>query len=654
MCAVGEFVDNMDLQRAVWCAAIIIGMVLSIHAGLYVIINKQRREVHYAKAAFLEFIACWVMYIPQEYFNDLSENSHFVLRICESVVTALLKSFNVYAGNGYERVVYTDSIPFSSFYNIVRACANIAMILFIGGFIIKFLDGPLQKVKLNCHKKYKTYVFSECNDKTLAIAQSIIQSLDLPKKKIIFACAGKNTLPENKEKVDYLGTIYVDDTVNYVIQHLKKSSKGLEIFIFDFEEEKSLDDLEVICSKLKNYKGCEIKLYVELLKTPWSLYDDFLANHGIKENSKIVLNFIRSEENFIYNHLLEYSIFERFIEQEGEKTIKILIVGEMNDRNLELLKAVLHLGQMPSYKLMVYVIEASEDRGRLNHVMPEVKDEYNEVGDAIYSLHFWEGIDYNSVKFDNIICNEISDFTFAFVNVGDDLKNVNLAMRINAFCYRNKRPIDNYTIQANVLRQDICNKWNPNLLEGIEIIGSQEKIYDYGFITMSKIEESTKKIHEVRQEKRKRKKEEAGDSTYSPKTWIEYCNYEYNRHSVYARTLSFKYKVLLIDREYESDSSGDEYEKYRITGKDILDADGNESNIWKIYEHMRWNMYTRSLGYCLSSDDLLDANGKIDKKVRSIALVHNDLVAFDMLSKEEQQKDELELTPEIVDILKKI
>lgn len=640
MYEISEFFRTVDFEGCIWLTTLVVGLILTSYGILYWFLQKKKREINYLKAAIFEFLACWVMYIPEEYFNELCDNTNVALRIIESITTALLKSFNVYGGDGYVRVTYISHIYFSSIYGIVRVVANIVMILLIGGFIMNFLNGPMQKIKLHFCRKRKTYVFSDWNDKTMAISQSIAWSANLPKKKnIIFACAGENILRVDKEKADSIGAIFINETIEYIVQHVEKATE-MEIFLFEDDEESNLVQLEEICSKLKKYNGLQVKLYVELLKTPWNLYDELSYKYQFKEDAKIIVNFIRTEENFIYNHLLEHSIFDRFIEEDSEKRINLLIVGEMKDRNLELLKAILHLGQMPGYKLTVYVIEDKCERDKLYQRMPEVKDNCNIVGDAIYSLHFWENIDYDSNEFDKIICNEIPNFTFAFVNVGDDLKNVNLAMRINAYCHRSKRSLDCYTIQANVSQQKICDKWNQSLLEGIKIVGDFEKTYNYEFITMSKIEKATIKIHDTRYK--------------GTKSWIEYCNNEYNRHSVYARTLSFKYKVWLIDQLYKSDESSDVYEKYKVTGKNILDMDGNETNEWKIYEHMRWNMYTRTLGYCLANKNLLNSNGVLDKNVRNLALVHSDLVTFDNLPKKEQQKDALELTPEIVDILKSI
>ena len=72
---------------------------------------------------------------------------------------------------------------------------------------------------------------------------------------------------------------------------------------------------------------------------------------------------------------------------------------------------------------------------------------------------------------------------------------------------------------------------------------------------------------------------------------------------------------------------------------------------WKIYEHMRWNMYTRTQGYTAADGSLLQ-NGKLDRKTKDAARVHPDLVPYDLLPEKEQEKDGLELNEEIIKILR--
>ena len=221
------------------------------------------------------------------------------------------------------------------------------------------------------------------------------------------------------------------------------------------------------------------------------------------------------------------------------------------------------------------------------------------------------------------------DFTFAFINAGDDLINANLAMRLNTICYRNKKN-NPYRIQVSItnerVHKSICHMWNPCLREHIDVVGSLCETYDHSFITMSDLERASAAIHHVRYPK---------DRPSSP-TWTSYCNNEYNRHSVYARTLSLKYKVWVIDKFYNSEYS-------------LINTD----TTWKKYEHMRWNVYSRTLGYILARKDIFE-RAELDATLRGIAKIHCDLVNYDNLPQDEKKKDTLQLTSEVVDILRSI
>lgn len=611
----------MNTEAICWYVAFGLGIILFLYGIIYLILKKGIKEEYFAKAAVFEFIASWILYMPEEFFNDIPDSLP-ALRIIESVFTALLRTFNIYLGNGYERVAFIGHPIFSSVYATLMTIANIVMLLFVAGFIIKFFEGPLQRVRLSFFKKRYTYIFPVCNEKTLAIASST----ESDKKNLVFACAEKELDPHMKEKIDSIKGIYIEGTVAEVVKKVVKRSKGIEIFLFDNTEEKNLIELEEICRSLGNNKDAKVKIYVELSDTPWSLYDDFLKNHNSPDGDKLVVNFIRSEENFAYNNLLKNSIFENAIldmNTSNLRNINFLIVS-MNERNLEMFKAILHLAQMPGYRLTVMVVDDQCSKSVLKQKFPEIYDECDKEGDAVYKILYKEKVDFESAVFDSVIADEFADLTFAFINAGSDLLNVNLAMRINAICHRNKRN-NNYKIQVNIENRNICDKWNPDLMEHLDIVGDIASTYSYSFITMSDIEKGTIAIHKVRYNKD------------GAPTWISYCNNEYNRHSVYARTLSFKYKVWIIDEFYGAD--------YSLTSND---------RIWKIYEHMRWNMYTRSLGYVRAEKGLLNEDGKVDKKTQRTAKIHHDLVDYKDLSLEEQNKDALKLIPGIVDILKGI
>lgn len=619
-----------DVQTICWYSSYALGMILFLGGIFYLLKRKHPREEDFIKATLFEFCAAWILYLPEEIFNDVPESLPS-LKMAESIFTAFLRTFNIYLGNDYSRIEFAGHPIFSSLYATLITVVNIVMLFFVAGLIVKFLEGPVQLMRMSFSKRRQAYIFPVCNSKTLAIAESIKDR----KSNIIFAYGDREPGQTEKQRINDIGGVYVSGSVAGILDRIGRKSKGIEIFLFGDSEVSNLSELEKICDKVGSGVRSPIRVFVELSDTPWDLYDSFLDKHNTPAGDKLIINFVRTEESFAYNDLLKYSIFENAIQTDDKwKEIKVLIVG-MNERNLEMLKAVLHLGQMPGYRLTVMVLDESDGRKRLRAKLPEVYDECKTEGDAIYRLIYIENVDMEVLE---AVENDYPDFTFAFVNAGNDLKNTGIAVRLNEMCLRKGRKAG-YRIQVNIEDQKICRSWDSDITERMDFVGDIKTIYAHDFITMSDIEKGAIAIHEVRYP----------EGTDKYRSWVSYCNNEYNRHSVYARTLSFKHKVKIIHDMYDPNDefkgTEKEFEIYRVT---------KTYRIWKIYEHMRWNMYTRTRGFVLADKALLDENGRVDKKTRSAARVHHDLIHYSKLPKEDQDKDALELTPEIVKILRDI
>lgn len=620
----------MDIKAISWILALIFGTICFIGGLLNILIKVKRNgtceEKDYGVSILLEIAANWILNIPDQ-FLDIHKGSISILYGIEATISALLTSLK----NGYVRVVFAGQDVFTSLYAIVNILASIALYIFLAGFVIKFFEELFHKLKLvskTSKKNATVYLMSGCNEKTLALAESI------DSENIIFATTA-HADGEIKKRLAKIGAVHIGGTVEEIlIEYINKRTE-VELFLFEKNEYDNLNVLESVCDLSILRKIKKMRIFVELKSTPCDLYDGYLQELE-KEigEKKLIVNFVRTEENYAYNNLLKHSIFDNYVEGSinGKETkmINILFVG-MNERVCEMLKAVLHLGQMPGFFLSVLVIEDGKNRERIRQLMPEVGDECLVEGDAFYKYTHIENVNLSSGMVETIIAEKMPMFTFAYINASDDLFNLNMAMRMNALRYRLANAV-NYSIQVCALRLKPSEKWNKDIIDNIKITGSFKRTYDYNFITMSDIEKGTKAIHDVRQNDKKK-----SNSDYKIQTWEEYCNNEYNRHSVYARTLSFKYKVQLIDEYYDGD--------YSVTRNDV---------IWKIYEHMRWDMYTRSTGRQLPSKAFFEKNGIPNGKVRKIARLHEDLVLYDDLSKEEKDKDALRLTPEIISILKGI
>jgi hypothetical protein len=618
-----------------WILCFSVALILFIAGIAYLIIQRKVRGEDLAKATVFEFIAAVILFLPGELFDNGTLRVIPVLKGTESLLTSILRTINMYMGNDYSEVALEGHPVFSTAYAALMTATNIALLVFAFGFLIKFLDGPLQKLRLLLRGKRNTYLFTDINEKTMTIAGSVPDK----NRSLVFCSQGTELTPEQRERIEEMGGIYVNDPPEILIRKAQKKGEKLEIFLFGDSEDSNLSKLSVLCAVFESLTPKKVRIYVELSQTPWDLYDHFLERNNAEFGDNLIINFVRTEENFAYNHLLKHSIFEGAIPQKAEngeepaRKIGVLIAG-MNQRNLELFKAILHLSQMPGYRLSILVLDADPfGWEHMLQMIPEIHKS-TEFSDALYDLHYFEGVDFATDKPEQAAEMYLPDFTFAFVNAEDDLMNLNLALRLQTFRYR-RGQLEGYRIQVNITDRKLCTHWNTELLKNLTIVGDTASTYDYGFVTMSDIERASVAIHYVRYPKNTPEEDAAGKKPN--KTWTQYCNDEYNRHSVYARTLSFKYKVAIIDEFYGSD--------YSITSTD---------RTWKIYEHMRWDVYTRTLGYVLTEQPLKDAVGKPERPLRDLAKAHSDLVPYEELDEETKSKDALKLTPEIVAILKSI
>ena len=237
---------------------------------------------------------------------------------------------------------------------------------------------------------------------------------------------------------------------------------------------------------------------------------------------------------------------------------------------------------MPYYRLRITVVDDKCRGGIFRRLIPELEESCDRYGDAVYSFECIDGIDLETDGFEKTVSGRCPQFTFAFIATDDSVRNINLGLRLNTLRYRSNKGND-YRIQICVNDSGLIDNWIPELKRNVELAGGIEKIYNYGFLTMSKIEQASKLIHEIRQNDLVKQ-----DPEHDAVSWTDYSNDEFRRHSVYARTLSLKYKLEVI----------------RAKGLDIDVI--RKDKTWETYEHMRWDMYMRSLGYILSSGTGVD------------------------------------------------
>lgn len=315
-------------------------------------------------------------------------------------------------------------------------------------------------------------------------------------------------------------------------------------------------------------------------------------------------------------------------------------------------------------------------------------------GEAYYRLIFHDNTDVKSNAFAEEI-KKLKDLTVVFVTLGTDEQNIETAMKLRSILARGADdhaepfpPI--YTVVYSALKNEIIEPHgilgipddSYNNKYGIKFIGDISTRFSLKVIEQHELEKAAKACHlawsRSTLEKMKAEREKAKDPDYvaqcrqkvdkakaeleAAKLALDNADDEHKPECTKAvntaeKELENAEKLLVIvsdpdkavtDAEQDVEENERKYEKYEYFRKSsiaqsvhkaymlklarkLYDDDGNASPEAGVYEHMRWNAYMRSIGYCLPEDN--------KKRKNHIAKLHHDLIPHPLLDATEKHKD---------------
>lgn len=619
--------DHLNL----WCSCLILGSVFSISGIALFCLDKRHKEIAYAKMSLLEIIAAWIMIFPDVY---LSESAGSALHIIKSVLLSLLSVLQIFAGNAYARITIDGNEFLTDIYVVALTIVNILILISLIGFVFQLLSVFFERTLFDIKKVSKVYLFSDLNEKTLSIAGSVFRKEQNNSYKIIFIdndTEGASRFFRAKAKE--INAFCSNNSFEDELRKLLNKTGNIDVFLFGRSEEDNLAGLNGFTKMDLDGKCAFTRVYVELTDSPWDIYGNFVNDNGLPED-KVVINLINSNEIFVLNDLFDHSVFEKTYREDNnsDQIIDVLIAG-YSGKSIEMIKSLLMLCQMPGYELRLTLLDDGLRTAGIRRIIPELKDRSDVVGDSIYTCNLIDNVRFDTDELEKTVLKICPKFTFAFISAGDQRLNVDLGLRLNTMRYRLNNGVD-YSIQVCADTQDLTKNWVPELKKNIMTVGGTDSIYDIDFITMSKIERASRAIHDIRQ-RDKKEKADRENKEFKTVSWNEYSGNEFNRHSVFARTLSLKYKLKVITD--------------RGLGIDVIKTDST----WETYEHMRWNMYTRTLGYVWSGNTGIKTEA-LSRNEKRIAKIHDCLVPFEELDEEERSKDSINLTDAVAAVFKEI
>ncbi len=586
------------------CFAISVS-ALPVAAGISIAINRSRlaekRKVKLFNALFAGVFAASVTAFIPVHFAGIEANFLEGLRALLLSVFHAMQTFTI----GCEFDVINNGMVHcpDSLDVLYQAWASVLYVLapaFTFGAVLSLFKNITAYLKyLGAYFK-EMYVFSELNEKSLALTQDIKSKHK--NAAIVFTDVFEDNEENSYELIEQakkIGAICFKKDIMALQLKCHSARKPIYFFAIGSNETENLNQALWLIDSYRHRSNTRIYIFSSKIGSALLLATvdkGEVKVRRINEVQSLVNRVLYDNGQLLFDSAREIA--------PGTKKISAIVVG-MGNHGTEMVKALAWFGQMDGYKLEINAFDKDPlAEEKFIAIAPELMSpDYNGVevaGEAQYKITVHSGVDVDSISFSRHI-SAITDATYVFVALGDDDVNINTAVNLRMYFERLKiHPV----IQAIV-----CNSQQKKALEGIRnyrgqpyditFIGDMESSYTEDVIIDSDLEEEALQRH------LKWGEEE------------EFWTYEYNYRSSMASAIHLKARIAC---------------GIPGAGKKEEELTEEERSIIETLEHRRWNAYMRAEGYVYS--------GSKDKSSRNdLAKTHNDLVDYASLSEEEKRKD---------------
>ena len=546
------------------------------------------------------FISVFICFLP--IYNHFLKGSGG--GVFETVVFSLHHAFQVFTLDA-DRSIILQSIAcntpwLATAYSVyLSICFLVAPILTFG-FILSFFKNVSAYIKCILFYFREFYVFSELNEKSLALATDIRKNHK--KAAIIFTDvfeSNDEVSYELRERASELRAICFKKDILAI--NFKTHAAGANLIFYIIGN----DETENITQSLKLINQYRQRDNTRLFVFSSRIDSELLLTKADSGNIKVRrVNEVRS----LINRILFEQGHELFKNAkplpEGEKKISAVIIG-MGSHGTEMLKALSWYCQMDGYHIEIDAFDKDEAAcDRFSALAPELmSDKYNGVfipEESEYTIRIHSGFDVTTQSFAKEI-EKLTDTTYVFISLGSDEINIQTAVTMRMLFERMKnKPVIQAVVYSSVEKAALEGITNyRGQAYDIDFLGDRDSSYSEEVIMNSALEQGALERHK-----------KWGDEE-------EFWQYEYNYNSSIASMIHLRARAAC-----------------RIPGAEKREEELTDEERIRIedLEHRRWNAYMRSEGYIFS--------GSKDKSSRNdLAKMHHDLVDYSALAEEEKRKD---------------
>lgn len=460
------------------------------------------------------------------------------------------------------------------------------------GFILSFFKNITAYRDLILNFNSDLYVFSELNEKSLALASSIKE--DDKRSMIVFTEVfdqEEETALELQEMAKELKAICFKKDIVDINWDLHRDSRNVYLFTIGENETENIEQSVKLAERYSGKKN--FRLFIFASGAESEMLFSAISGEGMRIRR---INPIRSLiDHSLYSNGGE--IFRHAVEDEQpEKLISAVLIG-MGQHGTEMLKALSWLCQMDGYRVEINAFDKDPlALEKLTVQCPELmapeRNGTREYGEAHYRITVHPGVDVNTMTFQQKI-SAIDKITYVFVALGDDSRNIQTAINLRMLSERKGiHPYIQAIVYATAKKKTLetVTDYRGHSYD-IHFIGDLQSSYSRENIVDSQ-------LYQVALQRHLR----WGDER-------DFWAYEFNFHSSVAAAIHLKMRKVC---------------GMPWAGKTEAELNDAERDALERLEHRRWNAYMRSEGFVYS--------GSIEKSSRNdLAKLHNNLVPYDDL-----------------------
>lgn len=612
-------------------AAVITAIVMGIkaHRSEFVVKGEDVYKKHFILSSFQIFLLCFFLgavfiFIPI-YYTDYFTEEMPAARILKSVLLSIHNTMRLFILDGdFDIIENAVTDPARLHYAIGYAYSIYSAFLFVAApimtasLVLSFFKNVSASIKYTFNFSKKIYYVSDLNEKSIALANDIVAKEENKGALIVFF----NVYDDNEEisgdlveRAKRLGAIcFAKDITEINLKRTLKNAERKFYFIGENEDENIKQALTLIkyCRKTEFYNVPQSQFYV------FSTTVDSEALLDAVDNGNMRVRRINENRNLVMNALLNEPVFDKYIENNNVRRVCILVAG-CGNYGTELLKAISWCSQLPKYEVAIHVVDSEENiESKFTALAPELmlKNKNREAGESYYEIEFHPNIDVYGTDFSDLL-RGIENLSAAFVTLGDDELNLDVAMKIRRECGRlnlekgyeipNIFSVVYSTLKIQTFEQNgfLCLGEEDY---GIKFIGDMRSRFSLDVIEQLDLEEKGMSIHLSWLERRKAEIRLANEDEAEIDEQINQSKLLYNKCEYYRRASIAKavYEEVL--------------KKLNISFADAEDE--------KETEHKRWSAFMRAEGYVYN-----------DKVKNHIAKTHSSLKPYERLSFIDKEKD---------------